>query len=158
APVGTLAEALHGVVAGKQVFFSWRGLTAGHKPDESELRRIILVDPVRDFSQLQPGKLPIDAIRTTAERLQLDPAHGVRVRLTGPVPLQDQEFATLTQRVGLIASLAVAAIILMLWFAVRSPWLIASILATAVVGLLLATTLGLALFHRFNVISVAFIP
>src|SRR5262249_45352782 len=55
APVGTLAEALHGVVAGKQVFFSWRGLTAGHKPDESELRRIILVDPVPDFSQLQPG-------------------------------------------------------------------------------------------------------
>ena len=46
----------------------------------------------------------------------------------------------------------------MLWFAVRSPWLIASILATTLVGLLTATALGLALFHRFNVISVAFIP
>jgi hopanoid biosynthesis associated RND transporter like protein HpnN len=46
----------------------------------------------------------------------------------------------------------------MLWFAVRSPWLIASILATTLVGLVMATALGLALFHRFNVISVAFIP
>src|SRR5580698_11054119 len=46
----------------------------------------------------------------------------------------------------------------MLWFAVRSPWLIASILATTLVGLLTATALGLALFHRFNVISVACIP
>jgi hopanoid biosynthesis associated RND transporter like protein HpnN len=82
----------------------------------------------------------------------------VRVRLTGPVPLQDEEFATLAQRAGLIAGLASGAIILMLWLAVRSVWLIASILATTLVGLVTATALGLAVFHRFNVISVAFIP
>jgi hopanoid biosynthesis associated RND transporter like protein HpnN len=113
---------------------------------------------VLDYTRLQPGKLPIEAIRSTAQRLQLDAVHGVRVRLTGPVPLQDEEFATLAQRAGLIAVLASAAIVLMLWFAVRTPWLIASILATTLVGLLTATALGLVLFHRFNVISVAFIP
>src|SRR6185312_10274465 len=43
-------------------------------------------------------------------------------------------------------------------FAVRSPRLIASILLTMLAGLVLATGLGLALFHRFNLISVAFIP
>jgi hopanoid biosynthesis associated RND transporter like protein HpnN len=102
--------------------------------------------------------LPIEAIRSTAQRLQLDAVQGVHVRLTGPVPLQDEEFATLAQRAGLIAVLASAAIVLMLWFAVRTPWLIASILATTLVGLLTATALGLVLFHRFNVISVAFIP
>ena len=74
------------------------------------------------------------------------------------MPLQDEEFATLAERAGLIAALASAAIVLMLWFAVRTPWLIASILATTLVGLLTATALGLVLFHRFNVISVAFIP
>src|SRR5262249_53371993 len=123
-----------------------------------ELRHIILVDPVLDFTQLEPGKLPMAAIRATAQPLQLDTAQGVRVRLTGPVPLQDEEFATLAERAGLIASLASGAIILMLWFAVRSAWLIASILLTTLVGLLTATALGLALFQRFNVISVAFIP
>src|SRR6202011_2725163 len=99
-----------------------------------------------------------DAIRATAKRLGLDIGHGVRVRLTGPVPLQDEEFATLAQRAGLIACLAGGAIILMLWFAVRSPRLIASILATTLAGLVTATALGLAVFHQFNVISVAFIP
>jgi len=153
-----LADVLQGLAAGKPPFFSWRTLTTGHEPDRGELRHILLVDPVLDFTQLQPGKLPIDAIRTTAQRLQLDIVHGVRVRLTGPVPLGDEEFATLAQRASLIACLASGAIILMLWFAVRSPWLIASILATTLVGLLTATALGLALFHRFNVISVAFIP
>jgi len=157
-PIHTLANALQGLAAGKPTFFSWRTLMTGHEPDMRELRHIILIDPVRDFTQLQPGKLPIDAIRTTAMRLHLDVANGVRVRLTGPVPLQDEELATLVQRAGLIACLASGAIILMLWFAVRSPWLIASILATTLVGLLIATALGLALFHRFNIISVAFIP
>jgi hopanoid biosynthesis associated RND transporter like protein HpnN len=158
APIRTLADALQGLSAGKPTFFSWRTLISGKEPDKSDLRHIILVGPVLDYTRLQPGKLPIEAIRSTAERLQLDAVHGVRVRLTGPVPLQDEEFATLAERAGLIAALASAAIVLMLWFAVRTPWLIASILATTLVGLLTATALGLVLFHRFNVISVAFIP
>jgi hopanoid biosynthesis associated RND transporter like protein HpnN len=157
-PIRTLADALQGMVVGKRAFFSWRALIIGHQPDKRELRHIILINPVLDFTQLQPGKSPLAAIRTAVTQLQLDSPHGVRVRLTGPVPLQDEEFATLAQRAGLIAALASAAIILMLWFAVRSPWLIASILVTTLVGLLMATALGLLLFHRFNVISVAFIP
>jgi uncharacterized protein len=157
-PMRALADALQTLAAGKPTFFSWRALITEKEPDKREMRYFILVDPVLDFSQLQPGKVPIDAIRATARRLQLDTLHGVRVRLTGPVPLADEEFATLAQRAGLIAALASGAIILMLWFAVRSPWLIASILWTTLVGLLSATALGLALFHRFNVISVAFIP
>jgi len=157
-PISTLADALQGLSAGKPTFFSWRTLISGKEPGKGELRHVILIDPVLDYSRLQPGKLPIEAIRSTAERLQLDTVHGVRVRLTGPVPLQDEEFATLAQRADLIAVLASAAIVVMLWFAVRTPWLIAAILATTLVGLLTATALGLVLFHRFNVISVAFIP
>jgi hopanoid biosynthesis associated RND transporter like protein HpnN len=80
------------------------------------------------------------------------------VRLTGPVPLQDEEFATLAERAGVIAALASAAIVLMLWLALRSWRLIACILATTLMGLVAAAALGLAVFHRFNVISVAFIP
>ena len=157
-PIRTLADALQGLSAGRPTFFSWRTLISGKEPDKGDLRRIILVGPVLDYTRLQPGKLPIEAIRSAAQRLQLDAVHGVRVRLTGPVPLQDEEFATLAERAGLIAALASAAIVLMLWFAVRTPWLIASILATTLVGLLTATALGLVLFQRFNVISVAFIP
>jgi hopanoid biosynthesis associated RND transporter like protein HpnN len=157
-PIRTLADALQGLSAGEPTFFSWRTLISGKEPDKKELRHIILIDPVLDYTHLQPGKLPIAAIHSSAQQLQLDAGHGVRVRLTGPVPLQDEEFATLAQRAGLIAVLASAAIVLMLWFAVRTPWLIAAILVTTLVGLLTATALGLVLFHRFNVISVAFIP
>jgi len=158
APLRSLAEALQDVNRGKPHFFSWQNMITGGAADQRGLRHIILVDPVLDFSHLQPGQRPIEAIRATAKRLQLDAAHGIRVRLTGPVPLQDEQFATLAQRAVLIAGLAAGAIILMLWFAVRSPVLIVSILVTTLAGLVLATGLGLALFHQFNVISVAFIP
>jgi uncharacterized protein len=158
APLRSLTDALQDVNRGKPHFFSWRSLVTGTAPDRRELRQIILLDPVLDFAQLEPGKLPIEAIRATANRLQLDEAHGVRVRLTGDVPLQDDQFASLVQRADLIAGLAIGAIVLMLWLAVRSPWLIASILVTTFAGLVMTTGLGLALFHRFNVISVAFIP
>jgi len=157
-PIRALADALHGLASGRPTFFSWQTLITGHAPEGRELRHIILIEPVLDFTRLEPGKAPLDAIRAAARRLQLNTSRGVRVRLTGPVPLQDEEFATLAERAGLIAALASAAVIVMLWFAVRSPLLIASILLTTLVGLLTATTLGLALFHRFNVISVAFIP
>jgi hopanoid biosynthesis associated RND transporter like protein HpnN len=157
-PIRALADALQGLAADNPTSLSWSSLITGHEPDRRELRNIILVDPKLDFTQLEPGKLAIEAIRATANRLQLDNAHGVRVRLTGPVPLQDEEFATLAQRAGLIACLASGAMILMLGFALRSLWLIASILVTTLLGLMIATALGLAVFHRFNVISLAFIP
>jgi len=157
-PIRTLADSLSTLAAGEPTFFSWRTLIIGHEPDERELRHLILVGPVVDFTRLQSAEAPIGAIRAAAQRLQLDAAHGVRIRLTGNTALENEEFATLAERAGLIATLAIGAIVLMLWFAVRSPWLIGSILATTLVGLLMAMALGLALFHRFNVISVAFIP
>ena len=157
-PIRSLADSLEDLLRGRPSLFSWHSLVSAEATDRHGLRHILLVDPVLDFAQLRPGKLPIDVIHATAKRLGLTSAHGVRVRVTGPVALQDDEFATLAQRAGLIALVASGAIILMLWFAVRSPWLIAAILVTMLAGLVLATGLGLALFHRFNLISVAFIP
>ncbi len=157
-PIHRLADALEGIEAGRPTFFSWRTLISNGQPDPRELRHVILVAPSLDFARLQPGQATTQAIRDDAKALQLDPAHGVRVRLTGPIPLQDEEFGSLADRALLIASLAVTAIILMLWMAVRSARLIISILLTTFLGLVCTAAMGLFIFGRFNAISVAFIP
>lgn len=157
-PIRQLAGSLQGLRGGKPVFFSWRTLVSGGAIDRRELRHVILIDPKLDFARLEPGRVPSEAIREMARTLKLDAGHGVRIRLTGPVPLQDEEFATLAERAALIASLAIVAIIVMLWLAVRSARLIAAILVTTLLGLIMAAALGLLIFQRFNVISVAFIP
>ena len=157
-PMNALAGAIEGVKAGKPTFFSWRALISGKTPPVRERRFIVLASPMLDFGKLLSGADASGYIRATAKTMNLDPAHGVRVRLTGPVPLQDEEFATLADRAALIGTLAVTAIIAMLWFAVRSVRLICAILLTMIVGLLCAMATGLIIFGRFNVISVAFIP
>jgi hopanoid biosynthesis associated RND transporter like protein HpnN len=157
-PIAQLADAFESLKARRPTFFSWRSLVTGGAPDPRELRHVILIDPRLDFAQLQPGQASSKAIREAAGALSLDAAHGVSVRLTGSIPLQDEEFATLADRALLIAALSLSAIILMLWLAVRSARLIGSILATTAVGLVTTAAAGLLIFHRFNAISVAFIP
>jgi hopanoid biosynthesis associated RND transporter like protein HpnN len=157
-PMAKLADALESFSAGKPTFFSWDSQISDSPPDQHELRRIILVGPNVEFNKLEPGKASIEAIRESAAALRLDAAHGVRVRLTGPVPLQSDEFGTLAERAALIAALALGAIVLMLRMAVRSAWLIAAILTTTLLGLVTAAAIGLAIYRQYNVISVAFIP
>ncbi len=157
-PIGALGATLRDIQAGRPASFSWRALISGEPPAPRELRRLVLASPVLDFARLQPGAGPSDFIRQAARGLGFGPALGVTVRLTGPAQLQDEEFGTLAQGAGLIASLALGAIVLMLWLAVRSPRLIGAILFTTLMGLIGATAGGLEIFGRFNVISVAFIP
>jgi len=157
-PMSRLADALEKLEAGKPAFFSWRELVGGGQVDKRELRKILLVNPKMDFTQLEPGAAAGDAIRADAKALALSPANGVTVRLTGPVPLEDEEFGSLAERALPISIVAVGAIILMLWLAVRSAKVIVAILITTFAGLTLAAALGLLIFGKFNVISIAFIP
>ena len=158
APAARLADALEQIEAGKPAFFSWQTLVTAGKIDPHQLRKVILVDPRLDFAKLEPGSDASHDIRRAAAALGLTEANGVTVRLTGPVPLEDEEFHTLADRAELIGAIALLAIITMLWLAVRSVKTIIAILLTTVVGLASAMAFGLLIFGRFNVISVAFIP
>ena len=153
-----LADALDRVARGAPAFFSWQTIVSGRPAGVRETRRILLLQPKLDNTQLVPAAAATEAIRATARELMLSPAHGVRVRLTGSVVLADEEFATLAQRADLIAIAMMLALVLMLWLAVRSIRISIAILVTTLAGLLLTASLGLFLLGRFNLISVAFIP
>ncbi len=156
-PMAGLAGALDKVAAGRPAWFSWEALFASG-PHAASARQFILVRPKLDYGALEPGAASSALIRQTAAGLKLDSAHGVRVRLTGSVPLDDEQFASLKQRAWLIPIVMIGAMLVMLWLGVRSAKLIGAILLTTVVGLVITAGLGLAAVHRFNLISVAFIP
>jgi hopanoid biosynthesis associated RND transporter like protein HpnN len=153
-----IAETFEKAAAGQPAFFSWRTLIAGAPAGPRSTRHVVLVQPVMDYAALQPGLAASTAIRATAQALGLDPAHGVTVRLTGPVPLADEEFATLAEDVHLILGAMIVALLGILWLAVRSARVVIAILATTLVGLIMTTAIGLLATGRFNLISVAFIP
>ena len=161
APVKGLADAFEGVLARRPTFFSWQALVAqgGAKGGlTAPTRRFVLVKPRLDYAALQPGAEGSGLIRTAARELGLDAAHGIRVRLTGSVPLSDEEFASLADHVWVVTGVMLGAVLLMLWLAVRSAKLVAAILITTLAGLAIATAMGTLLVGAFNLISVAFIP
>ncbi len=157
-PIAALSSTIDAVRAGKPAWFSWSALLSNEPAGPATRRRLVLATPVLDFSHLESGSKASQFIRDTTDALRLDAAHGVAVKLTGPIPLQDEQFGSIARNAGAIAAVALAAILFMLWMAVRAPKLIGAILATMLIGLVAASAIGLLIFHKFNVISVAFIP
>ncbi|MGB8364284.1 MAG: MMPL family transporter, partial [Rhizomicrobium sp.] len=156
-PMASLARTLDTVLEGKPAFLAWRSLVTGATPSLRETRRFIEVQPRLDFGELMPGKRATQAIRNAALRLGLEERNGVRVRLTGPVPMADDEFGSLVERVRLMATLMMVAVLAMLWFALRSARLIFAVLLMVFTGLAITTAAGLLAVGAFNLISVAFI-
>ena len=156
-PMKGLADSLEKTAAGQPAYFSWEALFA-NGPHAAGARQFILVQPVLDYGSLEPGSKSSDAIHRIARDLKLDAAHGVQVRLTGSVPLNDEQLSSLKQRALLMTSVMLGSMVLMLWLAVKSVRMIVAILGTTFVGLILTAAVGLAIIGRFNLISVAFIP
>lgn len=155
-PMVALTGALDGVLAGRPVFFSWRSLLSGQAPDPRELRRFILVKPVLDYSALKPGERASDFIRQTAQSLGFLPAEGVTVRLTGLVPMADEEFGSIEDGAGL-NGLATALIVLaIIWCALRSASIVLAVALSVAAGLSVTAAAGLMMVSALNLISVAF--
>jgi hopanoid biosynthesis associated RND transporter like protein HpnN len=152
------SDTLEQVAAGHDAYLSWEALITGKEPDLRETRRLIEVSTALDYGALEPGAAAAAQLRAMAKEKGLTPERGVRVRLTGPVPLADEEFGTLTENAGLLASLMLGCILLMLWLAVRSVKIVVAILTTLMAGVIMSLAVGLVVVGNFNVISIAFIP
>jgi hopanoid biosynthesis associated RND transporter like protein HpnN len=158
-PMVALAGALDAQAAGKQARFSWQALfTDPASGVQAPKRRLIMIRPILDYGGLEPGTRATDAVRAAARDLRLDPTHGVRVRLTGSVPLADEEFASLAERAWLVGTTMIAAMLGTLWLATRSWRIVTAIMTSTIAGLIVTTALGLLAVGEFNLISVAFIP
>ena len=155
-PLAQLASTIDDLLQGKPATFSWNALMTGEAPKPRELRRLIRVSPVLDFDALEPGAAASETIRKEAVALGLTPDHGVTVRLTGPVAMADEEFATVADGALLNVLLTAAAVLLILWFALRSARVIFAVMLSLFAGLVITAALGLAMVGALNLISVAF--
>ncbi len=155
-PLSQIAGAIESLLAGETAAFSWGELMTGEDAKGQATRRFIYVKPVLDYSALEPGAEASAAIRKAAASLGLTPEADVRVRLTGSVALADEEFATVADGALVNNAVTLAAVLLILWLALRSGRIILAVVVSLFVGLILTAATGLAMVGAFNVISVAF--
>ncbi|OQW54678.1 MMPL family transporter [Candidatus Raskinella chloraquaticus] len=119
-------------------------------------RRFVITQPVLDFHDLTPGRKASAFVRETATNLGLTAAKGFNVRLTGDVPLTDDEFESIKDSAGWTTVATFVLVLFLLFLGLRSLRVIVPITLTLLVGLLATTAFGLLAFKTLNMISVAF--
>ena len=155
-PLSLVGNTLTDVLAGKPATFSWQTLMQGVPPPTDQLRRFIEVQPVLDYSALQPGRKATDAIQRAAADLKLAENFGARVQLTGTVPMNDDQFSVIRNSAFQDTLTALFGTLIILWLALRSWKIVAAVGFSVIVGLVATAALGLAMVGAFNLLSIAF--
>lgn len=156
AAFNALTKATQSVAAGGNEQLDWQALLNNGKADSHGLRRFILAQPKLDYGALSPGAAAGQAVRAIVHDLKLDAEPGLRVRLTGSVALNDEEFASVAEGMGIAALGSLLLVAVLLFFALRSIRIIVPILLTLGAGLIATTAFGIAAIGALNLISVAF--
>src|SRR6185436_12723173 len=156
-PLTATADTVEAVMVNKPVYFSWHELLAGSEGgDNNTKRKFIDIQPELDFTALQPGKRATDAIRQAVADLKLPGDYGARVRLTGPVPIADEEFATVQEGMVVNGVGTVLIVLGILYLALRSGRIILAVFLNLLAGLAITAALGFLVVGPLNLISIAF--
>jgi hopanoid biosynthesis associated RND transporter like protein HpnN len=155
-PFNLIAQAVENVLTTGSATFSWRELV-GNKPlTDADRRAFIEFKPVLDYNSLEPGKAATDAIRQAARDLNFAGEYGARLRLTGPVPIANEEFATVQDGAVVNGLGTVLVVLFILWMALHSQKIILAVFANLFIGLSITTAIGLMMVGSLNLLSVAF--
>jgi hopanoid biosynthesis associated RND transporter like protein HpnN len=155
-PMTLGADAIEKVNAGQPATFSWRDLVQGRASTPSERRKFLNIQGILDYSELEPGLKATNAIRKAAADLNFAGNYQANLRLTGPVPMADEEFATIKENAGLNATVTIAIVLFILWLALRWFRIIFAVFVCLVVGLAVTAAAGMMMVGTLNLISVYF--
>jgi uncharacterized protein len=155
-PFNLIAQTVENVLSKGSATFSWRELVSDKPLQDSDRRAFIEFKPILDFNALEPGKDATDAIRQAAKDLNFAGEYGARVRLTGPVPIANEEFATVQDGAIRNGIGTVFVVLIILWMALHSPKIIFAVFANLFIGLSITTAAGLMMVGSLNLLSIAF--
>jgi hopanoid biosynthesis associated RND transporter like protein HpnN len=159
-----LSDGVGAAVAGRSAAVSWQNMMGGGDASGAAAmlqpgkRRFIALDPILDFGQMTPAAAPIAYAREQIAALHaLDPQMAdVRVRLTGSVALEHEELLSAFGGTGVALVAAMLLVAVLLWLALRSPWLVIAAVLTLIYGLLLTAGFAALAVGHLNLISIAF--
>jgi hypothetical protein len=116
---------------------------------------IIMLKGEQDLAERLPNAAQVHLIRQLIGGTEI--AEGVRVRLTGEVPLANEEISMALDGIGIAGSLSLVLLLLILYFGVGSWRIIGATFAMLGVGVLF--TLGYAIFAvgGFNTLALIFV-
>jgi hopanoid biosynthesis associated RND transporter like protein HpnN len=151
-----IGKAIEAERTGGNYILSWQGLLYGGNATAEDRRRLIVVQPTLDYGSLQPAEEAMAAIRATADKLGLTKTAGIRLRLTGSAPLEQEELGSVAEGMGLAGIISLTLVLILLFIGLRSGRLVGAVLVTLVMGLIWTAAFATLAVGRLNLISVAF--
>lgn len=155
-PFNQISQTVETVLNKGNATFSWRELVSDQPLQDSDRRAFIEFKPILDYNALEPGKDATDAIRKAASDLDFATKYHARVRLTGPVPIANEEYATVQEGAVVNGIGTVLVVLFILWLALHSAKIIFAVFVNLVVGLAITTAAGLMMVGSLNLLSIAF--
>ena len=155
-PFTEIAQTVEEILTKGDATFSWRQLMSDKPLADSDKRAFIEFKPVLDYKSLQPGKAASDAIRRAAADLDIAGKYHAKVRLTGPVPIANEEFATVQEGAVVNGIGTVIVVLVILWMALHSAKIIFAVFVNLFIGLAITTAVGLMMVGSLNLLSIAF--
>jgi hopanoid biosynthesis associated RND transporter like protein HpnN len=155
-PFNMIAQTVEDILGKGNATFSWRELTSDKPLADSDKRAFIEFKPILDYNALEPGKDATDAIRQAAAELDFPGKYQARVRLTGPVPIANEEYATVQDGAIRNGIGTVIVVLIILWLALHSAKIIFAVFVNLFIGLSITTALGLMMVGSLNLLSIAF--
>ncbi len=155
-PFNQIAGTVEDVLKKRDATFSWREFVSDKPLTDADKRAFIEIKPIVDYQALEPGKDATDAIRQAAKDLNFAGAYGAQVRLTGPIPMANEEYATVQDGAIRNGIGTVVIVLIILWLALHSAKIIFAVFVNLFVGLSLTTAVGLMMVGSFNLLSIAF--
>ena len=155
-PFNLISQTVESVLNKGNATFSWRELVSDKPLTDSDKRAFIEFKPVLDYQALEPGKDATDAIRQAASDLNFAGTYQARVRLTGPVPIANEEYATVQDGAIRNGIGTVVVVLVILWMALHSAKIIFAVFVNLFIGLSITTAVGLMMVGSLNLLSIAF--
>ncbi|MEM9045398.1 MAG: MMPL family transporter [Pseudomonadota bacterium] len=153
APVFAEAEAVfRAAAAGERRPFGWSTVFAG---TSGPVLRTLTVQPVLDFTALNPAKPALASIRGVLAEFDMPP--GVEVGITGDPVLRQEELRSVTAKIGWSLGLSLVFVAIVLWLALRTMGRVLLGLAALSTTLILTTGIAAVGVGSLNLISIAFI-
>ena len=155
-PFNLIAQTVEDILSKGIANFSWRELTSKTPLTDSDRRAFIEFKPVINYGALEPGKEATDAIRKAAAELDFRQKFQARVRLTGPIPIANEEYSTVQEGAIVNAIGTIVVVLFILWLALHSAKIIFAVFVNLFIGLSITTAVGLWMVGSLNLLSIAF--
>lgn len=135
---------------------SWQQLVVGEAGGGRLDKQFLLVQPRLNGEGFSPAKQALAAVRELSAEAGITEERGMRLRLTGPPALEQEELRSVTQSIGVSGLLSLLFVTVLLVLGLRSGRLILAVLTPLIAGIIWTAAYAALVVGQFNLISVAF--